>query len=379
MARVPDQPVARRLGPLGRGLVRAHREARLRRPGRRARRPAQPRVLPAVSPAMRLVSLAGLGAAPAGILVSNLALLAALLLLHRMARARFGAEAAFAVRPAAERLPLLLLLQRRLLGEPVPAARRRRAVPRRARALGRRVPLRAPLRRHARARARPRARAGPPLSRAHPIRPAQAATGRPLARAQPCSGPSSSTRTCTSSSATRGSRSRRRGCRAGGRAGSASSPPSGPIRALRSVENLRTGQFPVVFDLNLLAAALCLGSLVSVFRRQPLAWGVFSLLIVASGVLQPGGWGRYVLPAFPVFLAWALALESRLAFAAEPWCSRRSCWRCSRSSTPTGTGWPERRLIRESSPEAGDAGRPARASERSPGRSGTGSRSGRRG
>ncbi len=87
------------------------------------------------------------------------------------------------------------------------------------------------------------------------------------------------------------------------------------VRALRSIENLRTGQFPVVFDLNLLAAALCLGSLVPVFRRQPPAWGVFALLIVASGVLQPGGWGRYVLAAFPVFLAWALALENRLAFA----------------------------------------------------------------
>ncbi len=72
----------------------------------------------------------------------------------------------------------------------------------------------------------------------------------------------------------------------------------------------------MVYNLNLLAAALCLGSLVAVFRRQPLAWGVFALLIVASGVLQPGGWGRYVLPAFPAFLAWALALESRLAFAA---------------------------------------------------------------
>jgi hypothetical protein len=86
------------------------------------------------------------------------------------------------------------------------------------------------------------------------------------------------------------------------------------IRAMRSLANLRTGQFPVVFNLNLLAAAVSLGSLVSVFRRQPLAWGVFSLLIVVSGMLQPGGWGRYVLGAFPVFLAWALGLESRWAF-----------------------------------------------------------------
>jgi hypothetical protein len=91
-------------------------------------------------------------------------------------------------------------------------------------------------------------------------------------------------------------------------------PAERAVRALRSLENLRTGQFPVIFNLNLLAAALCLGSLVSVFRRQPLAWSVFSLLIVASGMLQPVGWGRYVLPAFPVFLAWALGLEGRLAF-----------------------------------------------------------------
>jgi Mannosyltransferase (PIG-V) len=91
-------------------------------------------------------------------------------------------------------------------------------------------------------------------------------------------------------------------------------PAERAVRALRSLETLRTGQFPVVFDLNLLAAAVSAGSLVAVFRRQPLAWGVFGLLIVASGVLQPGGWGRYVLPAFPVFLAWALGLERRWAF-----------------------------------------------------------------
>jgi hypothetical protein len=91
-------------------------------------------------------------------------------------------------------------------------------------------------------------------------------------------------------------------------------PVERALRTMRSVENWRTGQIPWVFNLNVLAALLSLGTLVSVFRRQPLAWGVFSLLIVASGVLQPGGWGRYVLPAFPVFLAWALGLESRLWF-----------------------------------------------------------------
>jgi hypothetical protein len=92
-------------------------------------------------------------------------------------------------------------------------------------------------------------------------------------------------------------------------------PVERAVRSMRSIENLRTGQFPVVFNLNLLAAALGLASLVAVLRRQPLAWSVFATLIVASGVLQPGGWGRYVLPAFPVFLAWALGLENRVAFA----------------------------------------------------------------
>jgi Mannosyltransferase (PIG-V) len=91
-------------------------------------------------------------------------------------------------------------------------------------------------------------------------------------------------------------------------------PVERAVRGLRSLENLRTGQFPVTYNLNLLAAAVSAGSLVAVFRRQPAAWGVFSLLIVTSGVLQPGGWGRYVLPAFPVFLAWALGLESRWTF-----------------------------------------------------------------
>jgi Mannosyltransferase (PIG-V) len=86
------------------------------------------------------------------------------------------------------------------------------------------------------------------------------------------------------------------------------------VRSMRSLENLRTGQFLVVYNLNLLAAALGLITLVAVFRRQPLAWGVFALLIVAAGVIQPGCWGRYVLPAFPVFLAWAMGLESRWGF-----------------------------------------------------------------
>ena len=79
-------------------------------------------------------------------------------------------------------------------------------------------------------------------------------------------------RTSTSSSAIRGSRSGRRGCRGlVGRAASTSGPRSA-LRALRLIHNLRTGEFPVVFDLNLLAAMLCLGSLVAVFRRQPFAW-----------------------------------------------------------------------------------------------------------
>ena len=126
------------------------------------------------------------------------------------------------VRPAAVGLPLLLLLQRRLLGGPVPAPGRRRAVPGRAGALGRGVALRAPLRRHSRARGSPsRRRWASSTSSAirfdlRKVRPDVLWLGLSVARAL-----SSSTRTCRSSSATPGSRSGRRGCRAGGRGDSA--------------------------------------------------------------------------------------------------------------------------------------------------------------
>jgi hypothetical protein len=264
--------------------------------------------------AMRLVSLTGLSPLAAGILVSNVAFLAALLLLHRMARARFGAEAAsrcillLSVFPFSfyfsavysEGLFLFLAVASLFLGERghwagasfcallcgatrVPGLAlapalgllyldRIRFDPRKVRPdvlwLGLSV-------------------LGPVLFYAY----LHVQFGDPWLAFK----------------ATR--------VEGWWQGGFSLKPVERAVRALRSIENLRTGQFPVVYDLNLLAAALCLGSLVAVFRRQPLAWGVFSLLIVASGVLQPGGWGRYVLPAFPVFLAWALALESRLAFA----------------------------------------------------------------
>ena len=269
---------------------------------------------PAYPLAMRLVSLTGLTPLAAGILVSNLAFLAALLLLHRMARARFGAEAAFrcvlllSIFPFSfyfsavysESLFLFLAVASLFLGERghwagaslcallcgatrVPGLAL-------APALGLLYldRIRFDLR-----KVRPDVLwlglsvLGPVIFYAY----LHFQFGDPWLAFK--------------------------ATRVAGwwQGGFNLKPVERAVRALRSIENLRTGQFPVAYDLNLLAAALCLGSLVPVFRRQPLAWGVFSLLIVASGVLQPGGWGRYVLPAFPVFLAWALALESRLAFA----------------------------------------------------------------
>jgi hypothetical protein len=268
---------------------------------------------PAYPLAMRLVSLGGLTPLAAGILVSNLAFLAALLLLHRMARARFGAEAAsrcvllLSVFPFSfyfsaaysEGLFLLLAVASLFLGERgrwagasvcallcgatrppglalAPALGllyldRIRLDPRRVRPdvlwLGLSV-------------------LGPVLFYAY----LYVQFGDPWLAFKATRVPG------------------------WWQGGFSLKPVERAVRALGSIERLRTGQIPVVYDLNLLAAALCLGSLIPVFRRQPLPWGVFSLLIVASGVLQPGGWGRYVLPAFPVFLAWALALESRLAF-----------------------------------------------------------------
>ena len=222
---------------------------------------------------------------------------------------------------------------------------------------------------------RPRARA--PLSRTHPIRPAQAETGRPLARPR---------------------RARAlpflhvprvqfgdpwlafKATRVPGwwQGGFGLRPAERAVRALRSVENLRTGQFPVVFDLNLLAAALCLRNAGLRLPTAAARLGSVRLLIVASGVLQPGGWGRYVLPAFPVFLAWALALEGRLALAGRHGLDA-AAGAPHDPLHPLVLGGLSAVIGTPGRPEAGDAGRPARASERSPGRSGTGSRSGRQG
>ncbi len=262
---------------------------------------------------MRLVSLSGLSPLAAGILVSNLAFLGALLLLHRMARARFGPEAAFRCVVLLSVFPFSFYFsavysEGRFLDQ-APAALHPRGQGRRAAASvcallcgATRVPglalapalvllylerIRFDLR-----KVRPDVLwlglsvLGPVLFYTY----LQVQFGDPWLAFKATRVPG------------------------WWQGGFSLKPVERAVRALRSLENLRTGQFPVVYNLNLLAAALCLGSVVAVLRRQPLAWGVFSLLIVASGVLQPGGWGRYVLPAFPVFLAWALAMESRLAF-----------------------------------------------------------------
>ena len=262
---------------------------------------------------MRLVSLTGLDPLAAGILVSNLAFLVALVLVYRMARARFGADAAFrcvvllSIFPYAfffsavysESLFLLLAVASLYLGERGrwAAASVCALLCGATRAPGVALGPALLLLYLERVRFDPRklrpdvlwlglSALGPFLYYAY----LGVAFGDPWLAFK--------------------------ATRVAGwwQAGFTLKPVERGLRTMRSLENWRTGRIPWVFNLNVLAAFLCLGSLVAVFRRQPLAWGVFSLLIVASGVLQPGGWGRYVLPAFPVFLAWALGLESRLAF-----------------------------------------------------------------
>src|SRR6185503_16743608 len=244
--------------------------------------------------AMRLVSFTGLSPLAAGILVSNLAFLAALVLLHRMARARFGAEAAsrgillLSVFPFsfyfsavyAESLFLLLAVAALFLGErgqwagasvcALLCGATRAPGLALAPALGLLYLERI---RYDVRKLRPDVLwlglsvLGPFLFYAY----LNFEFGDPWLAFKATRVPG------------------------WWQGGFDLRPAERAIRALRSLENLRTGQFPVVFDLNLLAAVLCFGSLVAVFRRQPLAWGAFALLIVASGILQPGGWGRYVL------------------------------------------------------------------------------------
>jgi hypothetical protein len=86
------------------------------------------------------------------------------------------------------------------------------------------------------------------------------------------------------------------------------------IAQLRSTSNLLTGSFHIAFTLNLLAGGIFYLSLIPVFRRQGLAYGVLSLLLVLSGTFQPSSLGRYMIVVFPVFTAWAVLLKDRRLF-----------------------------------------------------------------
>lgn len=86
------------------------------------------------------------------------------------------------------------------------------------------------------------------------------------------------------------------------------------VAQLFSARNLLTGNYPAIFVFNLLMAGIFALSLIPVFRRQSIAYGIFSLLLIGSGVVQWLGLGRYVLAAFPVYIAWSSSLKNRVLF-----------------------------------------------------------------
>jgi hypothetical protein len=86
------------------------------------------------------------------------------------------------------------------------------------------------------------------------------------------------------------------------------------IAQLFSVQNLLTGNYHLLFVMNILVGGMILLSVIPVFRRQGVAYGVFSLLLIAVGLGQWKGLGRYALAAFPVYTAWAMLLRNRLLF-----------------------------------------------------------------
>ncbi len=81
-----------------------------------------------------------------------------------------------------------------------------------------------------------------------------------------------------------------------------------------SLPNLLTGNYNGVMTLNLVTAIFFAVSLILVFRKQPIGYGVFALLLIGFGVGQWLGLGRYVVSAFPVYIAWALAIKNRYLF-----------------------------------------------------------------
>ena len=89
---------------------------------------------------------------------------------------------------------------------------------------------------------------------------------------------------------------------------------NGALRQLLSVQGALTGNFPVAFTFNLLMGALFLVTIVAVWRRQGIAFGVLGLLMLLFSSTQWINFGRYMMPFFPAFIVWAQWLKTELAF-----------------------------------------------------------------
>jgi len=81
-----------------------------------------------------------------------------------------------------------------------------------------------------------------------------------------------------------------------------------------SVPNLLTGNYPVSYVWNLLTGILFCLTVFSVFRRQGWGAGLFAVTMLVVGATQWINIGRYAMPVFPVFIAWAQWLSGERRF-----------------------------------------------------------------
>jgi hypothetical protein len=89
---------------------------------------------------------------------------------------------------------------------------------------------------------------------------------------------------------------------------------SSTLRQFFSIQGILTGRFPVAFTFNLFMGGLFLITTIAVWRWQGVAYGAFGLLLLVFSLTQWINLGRYMMPFFPAFVMWAQWLKNERVF-----------------------------------------------------------------
>ena len=89
---------------------------------------------------------------------------------------------------------------------------------------------------------------------------------------------------------------------------------TGAVRQFLSIQGILTGSFLVAFTFNLLMGVLFLLTILAVWWRQGIAYGVLGLLMLVFSSTRWINLGRYLMSFYPAFVVWAQWLKKGLSF-----------------------------------------------------------------